>query len=415
MPRKDPGPPPASKLPQINNGRATPQPSSTGTSQLPIRPIGFLYTQPARTAKESIFSFFKPGNGGASKKRRENAAANGAAADDENYDELLRPASAGSSISRPQSRSGAPASSETPQLMRSHWHDNDVIDRLKQVAKEIGISIQVPQAKKLDLHAIKEQAARNLEDLKVHLERGSSGGEAAAAAEKKQQQRPQPAMRPEKLVEIEEEKLHRTKSYERELNQKRLQMEKKLDEMQKLSIDLEKRTDPSEELQAAMLAVNKEGLMIKVRDLTLESERLDEEGDTYRHMQRRLEGFVAAERVMCDEIGRQIQQHDEDLVKLRERLRDSVKEITGSLHVDDMEHARLLMQVKSSAVPFALLSPMHSRDVGLLLAATCLFFSRRCACAAKRIVTQCNPGNISRLRKHAEIPPSRASRSAGLR
>jgi hypothetical protein len=134
-------------------------------------------------------------------------------------------------------------------------------------------------------------------------------------------------------------------------------MEKKLDEMQKLSIDLEKRTDPSEELQAAMLAVNKEGLMIKVRDLTLECERLDEEGDTYRHMQRRLEGFVAAERVMCDEIGRQIQQHDEDLVKLRERLRDSVKEITGSLHVDDMEHARLLMQVKSSAVPFALISP----------------------------------------------------------
>ena len=58
-------------------------------------------------------------------------------------------------------------SSDTPQLQRSHWHDNDVIDRLKQVAKEIGISIQVPQAKKLDMHAIKEQAAKNLEDLKV--------------------------------------------------------------------------------------------------------------------------------------------------------------------------------------------------------------------------------------------------------
>jgi len=167
MPRKDAGPPPASKLPQINNGRSTPQQSSTGTSQLPIRPIGFLYTQPARTAKDSIFSFFKPGNGGASKKRRENAAANGAGADDENFDELLRPASAGSSISRPQSRSGVQVSSDTPQLQRSHWHDNDVIDRLKQVAKEIGISIQVPQAKKLDMHAIKEQAAKNLEDLKV--------------------------------------------------------------------------------------------------------------------------------------------------------------------------------------------------------------------------------------------------------
>ena len=35
----------------------------------------------------------------------------------------------------------------------------------------------------------------------------------------------------------------------------------------------------------------------------------------------------------------------QDLVKLRERLRDSVKEITGSFHVDDMEHKRLLMQV----------------------------------------------------------------------
>jgi hypothetical protein len=93
-------------------------------------------------------------------------------------------------------------------------------------------------------------------------------------------------------------------------------------------------------------------------------------------MQRRLEGFVAAERAMCDEIGRQIQQHDEDLVKLRERLRDSVKEITGSLHVDDMEHARLLMQVKSRAAPFALLSPcIRVMLACLLLAATCLFFS----------------------------------------
>jgi hypothetical protein len=61
-------------------------------------------------------------------------------------------------------------------------------------------------------------------------------------------------------------------------------------------------------------------------------------------MQRRLEGFLSAERVMCDDVSREIRQHDEDLVKLRERLRDSVKEITGSLHVDDMEHARLLMQ-----------------------------------------------------------------------
>lgn len=205
------------------------------------------------------------------------------------------------------------------------------------------------------------------------MERGGGGAEAAAAAEKKQQQRPQPALRPEKLLEIEEEKLHRTKSYERELNQKRMQMERKLDEMQKLSIDLDKRTDPSEELQAAMLAVNKEGLMIKVRDLTSECDRLDEESDTYRHMQRRLEGFVSNERVMCDDISRQIQEHDEDLVKLRERLRDSVKEITGSLHVDDMEHARLLMQVKTpgrlikpNALLFNFLQSVH---VVLLLAA----------------------------------------------
>jgi predicted nucleic acid-binding Zn-ribbon protein len=47
---------------------------------------------------------------------------------------------------------------------------------------------------------------------------------------------------------------------------------------------------------------------------------------------------------MCEDIGKEIQQHDEDLVKLRERLRDSVKEITGSFHVDDLEHKRLLMQ-----------------------------------------------------------------------
>ncbi len=47
---------------------------------------------------------------------------------------------------------------------------------------------------------------------------------------------------------------------------------------------------------------------------------------------------------MCNDVSREIEQHDDDLVKLRERLRDSVKEITGSLHVDDMEHARLLMQ-----------------------------------------------------------------------
>jgi len=89
--------------------------------------------------------------------------------------------------------------------MRSHWHDNDVIDRLKQVAREIGISIQVhaynplhppqpnlkpqtpnpkpqpptpnisipqvPQARKMDLHAIKEEAAKNLEDLRLQLDR----------------------------------------------------------------------------------------------------------------------------------------------------------------------------------------------------------------------------------------------------
>ena len=231
---------------------------------------------------------------------------------------------------------------EAPQLTAKHWHDNDVIDRLKQVAREIGISIQVPHAKKMDMHAIKEEAAKNLEELKHQLDRASGGVESAAA--EKKPAKPQPAMRPERLLDIEEEKLHRAKSYERELVQRRQLMERKLDEMQKLSADIDKKADPSDELQAAVLAVNKEGLLIKVRDLNAECERLEEEGDTCRHMQRRLEGFLSAERVMCDDVGREIRQHDEDLVKLRERLRDSVKEITGSLQVDDMEHARLLMQ-----------------------------------------------------------------------
>lgn len=232
--------------------------------------------------------------------------------------------------------------SDAPQLMGKHWHDNDVIDRLKQVAREIGISIQVPAAKKMDIHAIKEEAAKNLEELKQQLDKASGGADAAAVDKKIA--KPQPAIKPERLLDIEEEKLHRAKSYERELVQRRQQMERKLDEMQRLSADLDKKADPSDELQSAVLAVNKEGLMIKVRDLTTECEKLEEDGETYRHMQRRLQGFLAAEKVLCDDIGREIKQHDEDLVKLRERLRDSVKEITGSLHVDDMEHARLLMQ-----------------------------------------------------------------------
>jgi hypothetical protein len=227
--------------------------------------------------------------------------------------------------------------------MRSHWHDNDVIDRLKQVAKEIGISIQVPHAKKLDMLAIKEEAAKNLEELKLQLDK-AGGGADAAAAEKKAPTRSQPAVRPEKLLDVEEEKLHRAKSYERELAQRRQQMERKLEEMQKFSADLDKKVDPSDEMHAATLAVNKEGLMIKVRDVSAECERLEEESETYRHMQRRLEGFLASEKAMCEDIGKEIQQHDEDLVKLRERLRDSVKEITGSFHVDDLEHKRLLMQ-----------------------------------------------------------------------
>lgn len=232
--------------------------------------------------------------------------------------------------------------SDAPQLMGKHWHDNDVIDRLKQVAREIGISIQVPAAKKMDIHAIKEEAAKNLEELKQQLDKASGGADAAAVDKKIAKL--QPAIKPERLLDIEEEKLHRAKSYERELVQRRQQMERKLDEMQRLSADLDKKADPSDELQSAVLAVNKEGLMIKVRDLTTECEKLEEDGETYRHMQRRLQGFLAAEKVLCDDIGREIKQHDEDLVKLRERLRDSVKEITGSLHVDDMEHARLLMQ-----------------------------------------------------------------------
>ncbi len=232
---------------------------------LPIRPIGFLYTQPARTAKESIFSFFKPANG-CTKKRSGNAASNPNAADDDgDIDSVMRPYSANSSSSRPQSRSGNLPMSETTQLTRNHWHDCDVIDRLKHVAREIGISIQVPQAKKLDIIAIKEEAAKNLEDLKLQLDKAS--GVAEAAADKKPP-RPQPVMRPEKILEIEEEKLHRAKSYERELVQRRQVLERKLDDMQRMSAELEKSTDPSDVLQAAVLAVNKEGLMIKVRDLS---------------------------------------------------------------------------------------------------------------------------------------------------
>jgi hypothetical protein len=134
--------------------------------------------------------------------------------------------------------------------MRSHWHDNDVIDRLKQVAKEIGISIQVPHAKKLDMLAIKEEAAKNLEELKLQLDK-AGGGADAAAAEKKAPTRSQPAVRPEKLLDVEEEKLHRAKSYERELAQRRQQMERKLEEMQKFSADLDKKVDPSDEMHAA--------------------------------------------------------------------------------------------------------------------------------------------------------------------
>lgn len=377
----------ATKLPQIPNGRSTPQPSSTGTLQLPIRPIGFLYTQPARTAKESIFSFFKPSNG-AAKKRKGIAASNANADEDDGNDAALRPASASSNItnSRPQSRNGSVPSFETTQLTRSHWHDNDVIDRLKQVAREIGISIQVPQAKKVDMVAIKEEAAKNLDDLKLQLDRAS--GVVEAAGDKKPPARAQPVIRPEKALELEEEKLHRAKSYERELVQKRQQMERKLDEMQKQSADFEKKADPSEELQAAVLAVNKEGLLIKVRDLTSECERLEEEGNTCRHMQRRLEAFLSAERVMCDDIGKEIQQHDDDLVKLRERLRDSVKEITSSLHVDDMEHARLLIQVPGSC--------LCTRDIAFVFGFNLNLFA----------------GNADRLRKHAEEPSSGAAGTA---
>ena len=231
MSRKDSGPAAASKLPSVTTGRSTPQSSTAGT-QLSIRPIGFLYTQPARTAKDSIFSFFKPA-GGAAKKRRGNAASGGAAADDDSDLNAHRPISASSHAtgSRPQSRSGDLLSSDTPQLLRSHWHDNDVIDRLKQVAREIGISIQVPQARKLDMHAIKEEAAKNLEELKAQLERASGGAEVAAAVEKKAHVR---QLRPEKVLETEEEKLHRMKSYERELVQRRVGMERKLEDMQRL-------------------------------------------------------------------------------------------------------------------------------------------------------------------------------------
>ena len=234
MSRKDTGPAAASKLPPVTTGRSTPQSSTAGT-QLPIRPIGFLYTQPARTAKDSIFSFFKPA-GGAAKKRRGNAASGGAAADDDGDLNAHRPISASSHAtgSRPQSRSGDLLSSDTPQLLRSHWHDNDVIDRLKQVAREIGISIQVPQARKLDMHAIKEEAAKNLEELKAQLERASGGAEVAAAVEKKAHARQLAPLRPEKVLETEEEKLHRMKSYERELVQRRVGMERKLEDMQRL-------------------------------------------------------------------------------------------------------------------------------------------------------------------------------------
>ncbi len=48
--------------------------------------------------------------------------------------------------------------------------------------------------------------------------------------------------------------------------------------------------------------------MIKVRDLSSECERLEDEGNTCRHMQRRLESFLSAERVMCDDVSREIQQ-----------------------------------------------------------------------------------------------------------
>ena len=234
--------------------------------------------------------------------------------------------------------------------------------------------------------AIKEEAAKNLDDLKLQLDRAS--GVVEAAGDKKPPARAQPVLRPEKILELEEEKLHRAKSYERELVQKRQQMERKLDEMQKQSADFEKKADPSEELQAAVLAVNKEGLLIKVRDLTSECERLEEEGNTCRHMQRRLEAFLSAERVMCDDIGKEIQQHDDDLVKLRERLRDSVKEITSSLHVDDMEHARLLIQVLGSC--------LCTRDIAFVFGVNLNLFA----------------GNAGGLRKYAEEQASGAARTA---
>ena len=220
MSRKDTSTSISSRLPHIANGRSTAQSSSTGTIHLPIRPIGFLYTQPARTAKESIFSFFKPANGSTKKRSGNTGSDSNAADDDVDMDSAMRPYSANSNVSnsRPQSRAGNLPSSETTQLTRNHWHDSDVIDRLKHVAREIGISIQVPQAKKLDMIAIKEEAAKNLEDLKLQLDKASGVNEGAAD---KKLPRPQPAMRPDKVLEIEEEKLHRAKSYERELVQRR--------------------------------------------------------------------------------------------------------------------------------------------------------------------------------------------------
>ena len=86
--------------------------------------------------------------------------------------------------------------------------------RPQQVAREICtsiVTIQVPQAKTVDMVAIKEEAAKNLDDLKLQLDRAS--GVVEAAVDKKPPARAQPVLRPEKILELEEEKLHRAKSY----------------------------------------------------------------------------------------------------------------------------------------------------------------------------------------------------------